>query len=116
MTQDKEPSGARRQFGDFAPALADFWTIPTSVVTGRIAGQPAAPGENLIWIEVPDAEYRGFGRYLRSHGKFEETAADLRRQFRFIGDSGAYHFLWPVGEPTPPYHEWFSASRRNPAR
>jgi len=24
MTQDTEPSGARRQFGDFAPALADF--------------------------------------------------------------------------------------------
>ena len=24
MAQDKEPSGARRQFGDFAPALADF--------------------------------------------------------------------------------------------
>jgi len=24
MTQNAEPSGARRQFGDFAPALADF--------------------------------------------------------------------------------------------
>ena len=24
MTQDTEPSGAQRQFGDFAPALADF--------------------------------------------------------------------------------------------
>ena len=24
MTQDTQPSGARRQFGDFAPALADF--------------------------------------------------------------------------------------------
>jgi len=24
MTQDAEPSGARRQFGDFAPALGDF--------------------------------------------------------------------------------------------
>ena len=24
MAQDTEPSGARRQFGDFAPALADF--------------------------------------------------------------------------------------------
>jgi hypothetical protein len=35
-------------------------------------------------------------RYLRSHRGFEETVADLRRQFRFIGDSGAYHFLWSV--------------------
>jgi hypothetical protein len=34
--------------------------------------------------------------------------ADLKRQFRFIGDSGAYRFLWSVGEPTPPYEEWFA--------
>jgi hypothetical protein len=40
-----------------------------------------------------DAEHTGFGRYLSSHGGFEETVAYLKRQFRFIGDSGAYHFL-----------------------
>ncbi len=48
-----------------------------------------------------DAEHRGFARYLRSHAAFADIVADLKRQFRFIGDSGAYHFLWSVDEPTP---------------
>src|SRR5262245_9466129 len=37
-----------------------------------------------------DREFRGFRRYLHSHGGFDETVADLKRQFRFLGDTGAY--------------------------
>src|SRR6266851_4252200 len=62
-----------------------------------------------------DAEYGGFGRYLGSHGGFAETVADLKRQFRFIGDSGAYHFLYVIGQPVPPYEQW-SAARGSRAR
>ncbi len=46
-----------------------------------------------------DAEYGGFDRYLQSHDNFSEAVADLKRQFRFIGNSGAHHFLWVVGRP-----------------
>jgi DNA-3-methyladenine glycosylase I len=53
-----------------------------------------------------DREYGGFKKYLRSHGGFEETAADLKRQFSFIGDFGAYYFLYVVGEKVPPHDEW----------
>ena len=63
-----------------------------------------------------DAEHGSFDRYLRSHGGFEPTVADLKRQFRFIGDSGAYHFLWSVDQPTPTHEEWFSDKRRKPPR
>src|ERR1700724_2303997 len=63
-----------------------------------------------------DGEHGSFDRYLRSHGGFEPTVADLKRQFRFIGDTGAYHFLWSVDQPTPPHEEWFSDKRRKPSR
>jgi 3-methyladenine DNA glycosylase Tag len=53
-----------------------------------------------------DAEHGGFDRYLRSLGGFGESVADLRRQFRFIGDGGAYHFLWQAGELVPDYDSW----------
>jgi 3-methyladenine DNA glycosylase Tag len=56
-----------------------------------------------------DAEHRGFRRYLRSHGSFEETVAGLKRQFRFLGDTGAYYFLYVVGEDVPPHEEWSAA-------
>ena len=53
-----------------------------------------------------DEQYKGFKRYLRSHGDFEATVKDLRRQFKFLGDHGAYRFLWIVGEKVPAYQDW----------
>jgi Methyladenine glycosylase len=55
------------------------------------------------------AEHHGFRRYLESLGDFDATVADLKRQFRFIGDSGAYHFLYAVDEPVPPHEQWFAS-------
>jgi 3-methyladenine DNA glycosylase Tag len=53
-----------------------------------------------------DEEYGTFRRYLRSHDGFEATVKDLRKRFKFLGDSGAYRFLWIVREDVPPYQEW----------
>jgi DNA-3-methyladenine glycosylase I len=53
-----------------------------------------------------DDEHKGFKRYLRSHGDFESTVKDLRKRFKFLGDSGAYRFLYIVGEKVPEYREW----------
>src|SRR3972149_6322303 len=64
------------------------------------------------------AERHGtFRDYLRSHGGFEQTAADLRKRFRFLGDTGAYYFLW-VGDEQVPSSEDCCASRpdRRPSR
>src|SRR5207253_8435203 len=58
-----------------------------------------------------DAEHGGFRRYLRSHDGFEATVADLKRQFRFLGDTGAYYFLYVVGEEVPPHDEWSATHR-----
>ena len=59
-----------------------------------------------------DREHGGFKKYLRSHGGFEETAADLKRQFQFVGDFGAYFFLYVVGEKVPPHDEWRASRQR----
>jgi 3-methyladenine DNA glycosylase Tag len=56
-----------------------------------------------------DREHGSFKRYLRSHGGFDETVADLRSRFKFVGDTGAYYFLHVVGEPVPPHEEWMKA-------
>ncbi len=53
-----------------------------------------------------DEEHKGFQNYLRSRGGFVELVKDLRKQFKFLGDTGAYHFLWVVGEEVPSYEEW----------
>jgi 3-methyladenine DNA glycosylase Tag len=53
-----------------------------------------------------DEEYGSFRRYLRSHDDFEATVKDLRKRFKFLGDNGAYRFLWIVGEEVPSWHDW----------
>jgi hypothetical protein len=52
------------------------------------------------------SEDGGFAGWLRSRGDFEQTVAALRGEFRFMGEMGAYFFLYVVGEPTPTHEEW----------
>jgi 3-methyladenine DNA glycosylase Tag len=63
-----------------------------------------------------EKEHGSFRKYLRSHGGFEETVADLRRRFKFLGDTGAYYFLYVVGEEVPPHEEWMKAHGAAPGR
>lgn len=58
---------------------------------------------------VAAREHGDFRSYLRSHASFAETVADLRRRFRFLGETGAYYFLYVVGEQVPPHEEWVAA-------
>ena len=53
-----------------------------------------------------EEQHGSFQRYLRSHGDFEGCVADLRKRFRFLGDTGCYYFLWVVGEKVPDYDAW----------
>lgn len=57
---------------------------------------------------------QSFRRYLRSHGGFEETVKDLRKRFKFMGDSGAYYFLWVVNEEVPSYEDWCASRGHQP--
>ena len=59
-----------------------------------------------------DEEHGGFQKYLRSHSDFSSTVQDIRKQFKFMGDTGTYFFLYVVGEEVPPHDEWF-ASRKS---
>lgn len=51
-----------------------------------------------------EREHGTFRAHLRSHGSYDATVRDLRRRFKFLGESGAYHFLYVVGgeRPRPP--------------
>jgi hypothetical protein len=56
-----------------------------------------------------DRSHGGFGLYLHSQPDFDAAVADLRREFRFLGDTGAYYFLYVVGEPVPSHEVWMAA-------
>jgi DNA-3-methyladenine glycosylase I len=68
--------------------------------------------DNALEMVALDEEHGGFRNYLRSHDSFEETVADLKRHFRFLGDTGSYYFLYVVGEKVPPHEEWTASRQR----
>ena len=61
---------------------------------------------NAARILELDAQHGGFRNYLRGNGDYEALVKALRKDFKFLGDMGCYHFLWGVGEEVPPYEEW----------
>ncbi len=61
-----------------------------------------------------EREHGSFRNYLRSHSNFESTVKDLRKQFKFLGDTGCYHFLLVVNEEVPSYEEWCASRGRTP--
>ena len=58
-----------------------------------------------------DEEYGSFQKYLRSQDDFDATLNAVRNDFKFMGPTGIYFFLYVVGEKVPP-HEEFEATYR----
>lgn len=58
-----------------------------------------------------DEEHGSFQRYLRSQDNFDSTFNMVRKDFKFMGPTGIYFFLYVVGEQVPP-HEEFEATYR----
>ena len=63
-----------------------------------------------------EREFGDFRSYLRSHGSYDATARDMRSRFKFLGESGIYHFLYVVGEDVPDHEEWKKQHPPAPAR
>ncbi len=67
--------------------------------------------ENAETMLALDREHKGFRKYLRSFDDFDALSTDLVKRFKFLGDMGAYYFLWVVSEPVPPHEEWMARHR-----
>lgn len=53
-----------------------------------------------------DKEHGSFKKYLRSQGNFDETLKAIRRDFKFMGPTGIYVFLYVIGEDVIPHEEF----------
>lgn len=59
-----------------------------------------------------EREHGSFRSYLRSHGDFDAILAALRTDFKFMGPTSVYFFLYVVGEEVPPHEEFKAAYRK----
>jgi DNA-3-methyladenine glycosylase I len=116
----KKWPGIREAFKGFeAPAVAGLRPDEIESLQGdtriiRNAKKIEAIVENARRMLELEAKHGSFRDYLRSHGGFEETVKDLRKQFKLLGDTGAYYFLYVVNEPVPSYEDWRRSRGREP--
>jgi 3-methyladenine DNA glycosylase Tag len=100
-----------------SPREIDALASDTRIVRNR--RKIEATVENAATMLELIAEYGSFKKYLRSLGGFAGQVADLKKRFKFMGNTGAYFFLYVVGEEVPPHEEvmaQFSAGARKPRR
>lgn len=111
-TIDEKWAAFRSVFYDFdVHKVAAFTTEDIERLSGdeRILRSPrkiAATVENAKTLIKLDQEQKGFANYLRSFSSYEKLAANLKKQFKFMGEMNAYYFLFRVGEPVPDFGEW----------
>ena len=107
--------GFRDAFAAFDPATVAAFTgddVERLVEDTRIIRNRRkieATVTNAETMLALDGAAAGFTGWLRSHPGFDATVAALRGEFRFLGDTGTYFFLYVVGERVPPHEEWMQA-------
>ena len=112
---DAKWDGFRQAFAGFDPktvAAFDDEDVERLAEDTRIIRNRAkieATVHNAGVMLALDGEAGGFVGWLRGRGAFADIVAALRGEFRFLGDMGAYYFLYVVGERVPPHEEWMAA-------
>lgn len=61
-------------------------------------------------LEIED-EYGNVGAFLTSFPDYESKVKALRENFKFLGETGCYYFLYVVGQEVPPHDEWRKAQQ-----
>jgi 3-methyladenine DNA glycosylase Tag len=96
-----------KKIAGFTPNDVDRLAQDTRIVRNR--RKIEATVDNAVELLAIEDEFGSIKHYLRSHGSFHETVSDLKRRLRFLGDTGAYYFLYVVGEEVPSHEEWMAS-------
>ena len=117
VVENKWP-GTGEAFHDFdaervaSMSLAEIDAIAGDTRVIRNRRKIEAIVSNAARMVELDKQHGSFKSYLRSHGGFEGTVAALRKEFKFLGDMGAYYMLYVVGEEVPSHEEWMKSRGR----
>ena len=89
---------------NLTPKQIDALATDTRLIRNR--RKIEATVENAETLLALDREHGGFRRYLRSFDDYDALQRDLVKRFKFLGQTGAYFFLYVVREEVPPHEEW----------
>ena len=58
-------------------------------------------------LRLSGGTMKGLQTWLRSFDDYDELVTAIRKEFKFMGPSGIYMWLYVVGEDIPDYHDMF---------
>jgi len=111
---DAKWTGTKEAFRSFDPTVVSRFTMsdmaalaedPRIIRNHRKIEAIVYNAKRLLEL---DKEFGGFRNYLRSFKSYDALAADIRKQFKFMGDVGIFRFLHIVGEKVPTWEEWMA--------
>ena len=88
----------------------DALAADTAIVRNR--RKIAATVHNAQRLIELDEEFDGIRNYMRSHADFYAALKDVRKQFKYMGDTGTYFWFYVLGEDVPDYGEFCSRGKR----
>ena len=86
-------------------------TLATDTAIVRNRRKIVATVHNAQRLIELDEKYDGIRNYLRSHGDFYAALKDVRKQFKYMGDTGTYYWLYVLGEEVPDYGEFCNRNK-----
>lgn len=95
------------EVASMSPKDVDKLVTDTRIIRNRAKIEATIHNAQAL-IDV-GGDVKGFKKYLRSFGDYEALVKDMKKKFKFLGDSGCYIFLYTVKEKVPEYHEWREA-------
>ena len=86
-------------------------TLATDTAIVRNRRKIVAAVHNAQRLIELDEKHHGIRNYLRSHGDFYAVLKDVRKQFKYMGDTGTYYWLYVLGEEVPDYGEFCNRNK-----
>lgn len=105
MIEPKWPAMQEAFKGSDSEIVSDFSVseVQALVVDTRII-------HNAWWTLALEQKHRSFPAYLHSKDDdFNALVKDMRNNFKFLGDMGAFYFLYVIGEKVPDHEEFIAA-------
>lgn len=105
--------GSKEIFKNFDPETLSKWSIDE--ITEALESPKIIRNSNKVTAIVSNAsvflnlvkKHGSFKNYLDSMNQknYDEKVKVLSKQFKWLGPTGVYFFLWSVGEEVPPHEE-----------
>ncbi len=106
--------GFREAFAGFDPEYVagldehdvDQLAADTRIVRNRRKIEATIHNADTI-LRLSGGTVKGFQAWLRGFEDYAQLERAIRKEFKFMGPSGIYMWLWVVSEEVPDYHEVF---------